>query len=51
VGVGQGRSKKEAEQRAAERAWRELSAAEDTPETAAESDLVSPDPVSPDPVT
>jgi len=37
VGVGQGRSKKEAEQRAAERAWQELSAAVDTPDPPVES--------------
>jgi ribonuclease III len=56
VGVGEGRSKKEAEQRAAERAWRGLSAAEDAPEASAGSEPVSsdagpPDPVSPDPVS
>jgi ribonuclease III len=38
VGVGQGRSKKEAEQRAAERAWRELSASEEAPVPALDDD-------------
>ena len=47
VGVGQGRSKKEAEQKAAERAWRELSAAAEAAEPAASD----PDPVTPDPVS
>jgi ribonuclease-3 len=38
VGVGQGRSKKEAEQRAAERAWRELSSVDGDAEEAPDTD-------------